>query len=96
MLSLSPIVALRMASGDAKGPQTSAIREADMLARVADGETIVMAGFTSEREVRERKNAGIKGGWFGRATVVTKKRIELVVLLTPKILTGSRRRSDAD
>lgn len=88
MLSLSPIVASRSSSGDARTPQTSTVREADMLARVADGETIVMAGFTGEREVRERKNAGIKGGWFGRATVVTKKRTELVVLLTPKILTG--------
>ena len=32
------------------------------------------------------RTPGIKGGWFGRATVVTKKRIELVVLLTPKVL----------
>ena len=27
------------------------------------------------------------GGWFGRATVTTKKRLETVILLTPRILT---------
>jgi len=58
-----------------------------MLARVGDGQTIVISGLSREREIKERKNAGIRGGWFGRATVVTKKRVELVILLTPKILT---------
>ena len=75
-LSLSPIV---------KSP---APIESDMLARVADGETLVISGFTRDREVRERKNVGISGGWFGRGTVVTHKRVELVILLTPKIVTG--------
>ena len=74
MLSVSPIV------------KTPAIAESDMLARVADGETLVIAGFTREREVRERRNLGISGGWFGRGTVVTRKRVEVVILLTPKIL----------
>src|SRR5262249_62321164 len=60
--------------------------EADMLARVRDGETIVVSGFSRRRETRERTNAGIKGGWFGRSTVVTKKRVETVILLTPRIL----------
>jgi type II secretory pathway component HofQ len=76
-LSLSPIV---------KGPT---VAEADMLARVADGETLVVSGFNRDRETRERRNAGISGGWFGRTTVVTRKRIELVVLLTPRVLTGT-------
>ena len=62
--------------------------EADMLARVNDGETLVVSGLTQDREVRERKNVGISGGWFGRGTVVTKKRVELVILLTPRIVTG--------
>jgi type II secretory pathway component GspD/PulD (secretin) len=62
--------------------------EADMLARVNDGETLVISGFTQDREVRERKNVGISGGWFGRGTVVTKKRVELVILLTPRIVVG--------
>jgi len=75
MLSLSPILS------------TPALNASDTLARVGDGQTIVISGLSREREIKERKNAGIKGGWFGRATVVTKKRVELVILLTPKILT---------
>jgi type II secretory pathway component HofQ len=62
--------------------------EFDMIARVADGETLVVSGFAHEREVRERKAVGISGGWFGRGTVVTRKRVELVILLTPKIVAG--------
>lgn len=75
MLSLSPILS------------TPALNASDTLARVGDGQTIVISGLSREREIKERKNAGIRGGWFGRATVVTKKRVELVILLTPKILT---------
>ncbi|MFI5178625.1 MAG: type II secretion system protein GspD, partial [Vicinamibacterales bacterium] len=75
-LSLSPIV---------KAP---AVAESDMLARVNDGETLVISGFTRDRETRERKNVGLSGGWFGRTTVVVHKRIELVILLTPRIVTG--------
>ena len=74
MLSVSPIL---------KAPVAV---EADTLARVADGETLIIPGFTREREVRERKNLGASGGWFGRGTVVTRKRVEVVILLTPKIL----------
>ena len=60
-----------------------------MLARVVDGETLVISGFTRDREVKERKAVGvISGGWFGRGTVVTHKRVELVILLTAKIVAG--------
>ena len=73
-LSLSPLVA---------SPQAA---QADMVGRVADGETVVVAGFGRERETKERKTGGRTGGWFGRTTVVTKTHVELVVLLTPRIL----------
>jgi type II secretory pathway component GspD/PulD (secretin) len=73
MMSLSPLVTM---------PQ---VAHADTIARVADGETIVIAGFGRDRETRERKATGVKGGWFGRSTVVTRKHVELVVLLTPRI-----------
>jgi type II secretory pathway component HofQ len=76
MLNLTPIL------------PAPAIGEADTLARVGDGETIVISGFSRDREIRERKNAGITGGWFGRSTVITKRRIELVILLTPQIITS--------
>jgi type II secretory pathway component GspD/PulD (secretin) len=75
-LSLTPIVTSPVAV------------ESDMLARVADGETLVVSGFTRDRETKERKAVGIGGGWFGRATVVTHKRVELVILLTAKIVAG--------
>jgi type II secretory pathway component HofQ len=75
-LSLSPIV------------NAPAVAQADMIARVADGETLVVGGFTRDREVRERKHVGFAGGWFGRSTVVIHKKVELVILLTPKIVAG--------
>jgi type II secretory pathway component GspD/PulD (secretin) len=81
MLSVSPIV-----SSEGRVPGESATREAQTLARLADGESIVFGGFPRERESRERKYAGAKGGWFGRSTVSTKQRIEVVVLLTPRIV----------
>ena len=74
-VSLSPIV---------KTP----LVHSDLLARVADGETLVISGFTRDHETRERKAVGMSGGWFGRSTVVTRKRVELVILLTPKIVSG--------
>ena len=75
-LSLTPIVTSPVAF------------ESDMLARVADGETLVVSGFTRDREIKERKAVGISGGWFGRGTVVTRKRVELVILLTARIVAG--------
>jgi type II secretory pathway component GspD/PulD (secretin) len=76
-LSVSPIV---------KAP---IVAESDMLARVVDGETLVVSGFTRDRETRERRAVGRTGGWFGRSTVVTRKRVEVVILLTPRIATGN-------
>ena len=75
-LSLTPLV---------KAPS---VAESDMIARMVDGETLALSGFTRDRETRQRKSVGITGGWLGRATVVTRKRIELVILLTPKIVSG--------
>ena len=75
-LSLSPILNAPM------------LAESDTIARVADGETLVLSGFVLDREFRERKTVGVTGGWFGRSTVVTRKRVELVILLTPRIVTG--------
>jgi type II secretory pathway component HofQ len=73
-LSLSPLVG------------TPQALQADMIARVSDGETIVVAGFGRDQESREKKSSTTSGGWFGHSTVVTKKHIELVVLLTPRIV----------
>jgi type II secretory pathway component GspD/PulD (secretin) len=75
-LSLTPIV------------KVPTVMESDILARVIDGETLVVSGFMRDREIREKKAVGISGGWFGRGTVVTRKRVELVILLTAKIIAG--------
>jgi MSHA biogenesis protein MshL len=75
-LSLTPIV------------RSPAVVESDMLARVADGETLVVSGFTRDREIKEKKAVGINGGWFGRGTVVTHRRVEMVILLTARIVAG--------
>lgn len=88
MLSLSPIVSQQIAEANGKTPATTSIRSTDTLARVADGGTLVLGGFTRQRETRERQSGGTKGGWFGRSTVVTKKTVELIILLTPRIVSG--------
>jgi type II secretory pathway component GspD/PulD (secretin) len=77
-MAVSPIV---------KAPATG---QADLIARVADGETLVLPGFTRTREVKEKKVIGSNtaGGWFGRGTVVTQKKMEMMILLTPRIVSG--------
>lgn len=85
-LSLSPIVSQQVAEPSGKTPALTSVRATDTVARLANGATIVLGGFARTREARERQDAGIKGGWFGRKTVVTKKTAELVILLTPRIV----------
>jgi type II secretory pathway component GspD/PulD (secretin) len=83
-LSLSPIVGIRISEGDARTPSITALREADTLVRMVDGESVVVSGFTRIREVRERTGSR---GWFGvPRTVVTRKHVALVILLTPRIV----------
>jgi type II secretory pathway component GspD/PulD (secretin) len=74
--SLSPIV---------RAPATA---ESSLLARVADGETLVVTGAGIDRETHEHKTAGTSGGWFGRSTVTAKRRVEVVILFTPHIVLG--------
>ncbi|HEX4348324.1 MAG TPA: hypothetical protein VHZ73_12180 [Vicinamibacterales bacterium] len=85
-LSLSPIVSQQVAEPSGKTPAVTSVRATDTVARLANGGTIVLGGFSRTRETRERQDAGIKGGWFGKKTVVTKKTVELVILLTPRIV----------
>jgi type II secretory pathway component GspD/PulD (secretin) len=62
--------------------------QAAMLARVGDGDTLILGGFTFDREFKEKKTVGLSGGWFGRGTVVTHKKVELLILLTPHVVVG--------
>lgn len=82
MLNVTPIVVQQTADQ----PPATMLHEADMIARVRDGETMVIAGLTRESEMRERRSAGTRGGWFGRSTVIVRKRFQLLILLTPRIL----------
>ena len=81
-MSVSPIVTVQEADERDRAPGATSIREIDTLTRIANGETLVLAGFTRERETRERQ----RDRWFGRSTVVIRRRVELVILVTPKIL----------
>ncbi len=79
MLSLSPILATRAPANDNPAVARRAIHEADTLARVANGETLVISGFTRERAI------AAKSGWFGRNTAATHARVAVLILLTPRI-----------
>lgn len=67
MLAVSPIV-----SGPAEA-------QADMLARIGDGETLIIRGFTHDRDAPEGKKAA-------------RRRIETVILLTPHVVAGGESR----
>jgi MSHA biogenesis protein MshL len=73
MLSLSPMLTLSSSDGGGKLAGGRSFGEADMLARLANGETMVVAGFS-------RSSA------LGRPSAATNRRTEIVVLLTPTIL----------
>ena len=85
MLSVSPVLTMRspMSAG------ATSTRESDTLARVVNGETIALSGFGYDREVTEKKVTGVAGGWFGRSSVTSRKHVELLILLTPKILSAA-------
>jgi MSHA biogenesis protein MshL len=85
MLSLSPM--LTLSSSDAGGRFAGrSFGEADMLARLADGETMVVAGFSRVLNLRDSRSSAVRSSYFGRSSAVINKRTEVVVLLTPKIL----------
>ena len=84
MLSLNP--SLSVSSGDGYGKaKGKLVREASTLARVADGETVVFAGFPHSSESPHAARAG----WLGRKTGKPNRRTELLILLTPRILNSS-------
>ncbi len=68
-------------------------REVDTMARVRDGETIIIGGLIQTRHRRERtgvpflKNLPVLGYIFGK-TIEIEHKGELVIFLTPTIVTG--------
>jgi len=79
MLSLSPVMATRTPP-DNPARERRSIHEADTLARVAGGETLVISGFTRERTVAAQT------GRSGRnAPPTSRSRVAVLILLTPRI-----------
>jgi MSHA biogenesis protein MshL len=85
MLSLSPILTRSFTDAAKKDGET--IVAADTLARVADGETIALAGFVTDRYIAG--SAPDPRSRNRQVPVMTKKRTELLILLTPKVLNSA-------
>lgn len=90
MLSLVPLLSQPAATSGPRQKDKNAdgdmLIEVDTVARVMNGETIVLTGFptSSEQVVRA---AGKRNR--GRPPMVTKKRTELLILVTPRILNAT-------
>jgi MSHA biogenesis protein MshL len=71
------------------------VREADTLVRVHENETIVIAGLTEERPLKGQAKVPVIGavpgiGSLFRRETRTMRKTDLVILLTPSILTPAR------
>jgi MSHA biogenesis protein MshL len=90
-LNVAPSFAEKI--GDARSPgggsvPVLSVTEADTNVRLQDGETVVISGLLQDRE-RTRTGAGL-AGFFGAQARETVK-AELVILLTPTVVTPGRR-----
>jgi MSHA type pilus biogenesis protein MshL len=71
------------------------VREADTLVRVHENETIVIAGMMEERMRREDRKVPLLGdlpgiGAIFRSQTTSRRKTDLVILLTPTIMTSAR------
>jgi MSHA biogenesis protein MshL len=85
MLSLSPT--LTLPTYDSAGNRIGgSVGLADMLARLTDGETIVVSGFGRMLEAGETAAGRRSNGNVRRPTEAARMRSEVLILLTPRIL----------
>jgi MSHA biogenesis protein MshL len=94
-MNIHPTITER--TGQAVSPQGNSvpivdIRETDTVVRVAEGETVVIAGLISNRELEQTSKVPVLGdipflGHLFRKTQVESRKTDLVILLTPRILT---------
>jgi MSHA biogenesis protein MshL len=93
-LSITPSITERTGTATSRlGDQVPivAVRETDTMVRVHEGETIVIAGLMQERALTETSKVPVLGdipvvgGLFQRKGV-TKRKTDLVILLTPTVL----------
>ena len=71
------------------------VREANTLVRVHDNETIVIAGLLDERTYTEQRKVPVLGhlpgiGTFFRTDAPNRRKTDLVILLTPTVMTPAR------
>ena len=71
------------------------VREADTLVRVHESETIVIAGLMEERVRREQRKVPVLGdlpgvGAIFRGETTSRRKTDLVILLTPRVMTPAR------
>jgi MSHA biogenesis protein MshL len=94
-LSISPTITERTGMATSRlGDQVPivSVRETDTVVRVHEGETIVIAGLMQERTFGEKTKVPVLGdmpliGGLFRRDDRSKKKIDLVILLTPTVVT---------
>jgi MSHA biogenesis protein MshL len=95
-MSVHPTITER--TGEKVSPQGNSVplidlRETDVVLKVRDGDTIVLAGLISSKELRTSAKTPLSGlpligGFFGKKTKEIKK-TDLVIMLTPHIYSQS-------
>jgi MSHA type pilus biogenesis protein MshL len=91
--TISDVVGVAVSPNEDTAPILS-VRELDTVGKVSDGETLIIAGFISERKRDVRsgvpilKDLPLLGYLFGKTESETYN-IELIMLLTPVIMEGS-------
>jgi MSHA type pilus biogenesis protein MshL len=95
MMNIHPTITER--TGQAVSPQGDTVpivdvRETDVVVRVADGETVIIAGLISDRALEQISKVPLLGdiplvGNIFRRTTRESRKTDLAILLTPRILT---------
>ncbi|MGD0112519.1 MAG: hypothetical protein ABSD48_11715 [Armatimonadota bacterium] len=98
--TLAPEVSNVVALDAATGLPTLSSRTASTTVRVKDGETIVIGGLTQEQEYWTKNKIPVLGdlpliGFLGRSRSKSRIRSDLVIFITPRLLTASGHLPDA-
>jgi MSHA type pilus biogenesis protein MshL len=94
MLSIHPTITEKVGTAVAPDKNTAPIldvRETNTVVTVADGETVFIGGMMQERTQETAKSVPLLGdipylGAFFRSNEQTKKKTELVILITPRVV----------
>jgi len=97
-MSISPSLTERTGEATSRFGDTVpilSVRETDTLVRVHENETIVIAGLMEERMRREERKVPFMGdlpgvGRLFRGQVTNRRKTDLVILLTPTVMTPAR------